>query len=232
MTRPQRKWTVAACEEADCPQLAYISWTSFENSEVNGYLRPLHLRPRNPTEQQKTDTAAKRILGGVRNPKHLMVKVVDPEHPEAIAGFAVWAFSENPDETTKVEDVPDESTRDETVDYEASKRFKTSLQANAREVMGGRRHLNLIGIATHPGYLRQGVASAILDWGIKEANKEQVPVLIESVPHARAVYLSKGFAEIGKWTLDYDDKDMQGKPTGETKTITLYMMTREPDQSR
>lgn len=162
MTRPQRKWTVAACEEADCPQLAYISWTSFENSEgrratslptsqltlawflspsVNGYLRPLHLRPRNPTEQQKTDTAAKRILGGVRNPKHLMVKVVDPEHPEAIAGFAVWAFSENPDETTKVEDVPDESTRDETVDYEASKRFKTSLQANAREVMGGRRHL-------------------------------------------------------------------------------------------
>ena len=89
---------------------------------------------------------------------------------------------------------------------------------------------NLIGIATHPNYLRQGVASALLDWGIRQANKEQVPILIESVPHARGVYTSKGFKEIGKWTLDYDAKDIEGKPTGETKTITLYMMTKEPDQ--
>lgn len=86
---------------------------------------------------------------------------------------------------------------------------------------------NLIGIATHPDYLRQGVASALLDWGIQEAQKQQVPVLIESVPHARPVYLSKGFTEKGKWTLDYEVKNLQGKPSGEKTTITLYMMIRE-----
>lgn len=88
-------------------------------------------------------------------------------------------------------------------------------------------HRNLIGIATHPNHLRKGVASALIAWGVKEAEKQNIPVLIESVPHARPLYLSNGFTENGKWTIDYEEKDAHGNQTGQKKTITLYMMIRE-----
>lgn len=81
------------------------------------------------------------MLGNVRNPKMIVMKAFDPEDPEVIAGNALWTFADYAHETEAAPDVPDESTRDTTVDYQASHHFKTSLQANAKQVMGGRRHL-------------------------------------------------------------------------------------------
>lgn len=86
---------------------------------------------------------------------------------------------------------------------------------------------NLIAIATHPDFLRKGVASELIEWGLREAERQNLPVLIESVPHAVAVYERNGLANKGKWTIDYEVKDDEGRLTGETKTLTLYMMIRE-----
>lgn len=71
------------------------------------------------------------------------MKAVSADQPDVIAGNALWAYSDA-DETTNVdtvEDLPAEATRDVSVDIVASRRFKNSLQANAKKVMGGRRHL-------------------------------------------------------------------------------------------
>ena len=86
---------------------------------------------------------------------------------------------------------------------------------------------NLIALATHPDHLRKGVASALIEWGLQEAEKQGIPVLIESVPHAVPVYERSGLTNEGKWTIDYEVKDDEGALTGESKTLTLYMMVKE-----
>lgn len=99
------------------------------------------MRPKNPTEEEKTSNAIKRILGNTRNPKLVTMKAVDPLHPAIIAGYAVWSVSDPSESPEKVEKVVDESTRDPTVDEEAAKRFKAALTENAHQIMKGRRHM-------------------------------------------------------------------------------------------
>jgi GNAT superfamily N-acetyltransferase len=82
-------------------------------------------------------------------------------------------------------------------------------------------------LATHPDYQRQGVAGALLQWGIDKAVSEKLPLLIESVPQAKQVYASKGLIHQGDFTLDYAVKDQQGKLTGETRTLVLHNMIKE-----
>lgn len=86
---------------------------------------------------------------------------------------------------------------------------------------------NLLAIATHPDHLRKGVASVLIEWGLRQAEEQGLPVLIESVPDAVPVYEHNGLTNKGIWTIDYEVKDGEGHLTGETKTLTLYIMTRE-----
>lgn len=88
----------------------------------------------------------------------------------------------------------------------------------------------MLALATHPKHLRKGVASALINWGLREADKKGLPVLIESVPHAVAVYERNGLMDTGRWTMEYEVKDEEGMVTGEIRTITLHMMTRENQQ--
>ena len=99
------------------------------------------MRPKNPTEEEKTTNAIKRILGNTRNPKLITMKAVDPKEPDTIAGYAVWTMTDPSEKPDIIEKVVDESTRDPTVDEKASKRFKASLEENAHKIMGGRKHM-------------------------------------------------------------------------------------------
>lgn len=89
-----------------------------------------------------------------------------------------------------------------------------------------RRYLNAI--ATHKDFLKRGVATALLNWGIGMAEKDDLPIVLEAVPEIAPVYARSGFKQVGRFVLDYAVKDGAGKPTGETDAIRLSIMVREP----
>lgn len=87
----------------------------------------------------------------------------------------------------------------------------------ARDEWIGRQHCWSIKVLTHPSSLlfadrqllvlttlktrepfqRNGAGSMILQWGLKEAAKEQVPAYLEAAPDAKHLYEAHGFREVG-----------------------------------
>ena len=82
-------------------------------------------------------------------------------------------------------------------------------------------------IATNPDHLRQGVASSLIAWGFEQAAKDGMPTILCAATHAVPLYLKNGLELVETLTLEYIDKDADGKPVGE-RTITLVIMTKRP----
>lgn len=52
-------------------------------------------------------------------------------------------------------------------------------------------------LAVHPAFQHRGVASIFLDWGKRQAEREGVPIGLESSQLARPLYLKNGFRRYG-----------------------------------
>ena len=52
-------------------------------------------------------------------------------------------------------------------------------------------------LAVHPDFQRRGVASMLLDWGKRQAEREGCPIGLESSELARPLYLRNGFRRFG-----------------------------------
>jgi hypothetical protein len=56
-----------------------------------------------------------------------------------------------------------------------------------------------------------GAGSAILQWGLRKAEKEDVPATVAASPMGEKLYLKNGFVYIEEWVVraedDGDDKD-------------------------
>lgn len=89
----------------------------------------------------------------------------------------------------------------------------------------------LVSLSTHRDYLRQGVASALIDWGLAQADKENLPTMLESVPDAIPVYLRKGFEVVEDFVMPYDEKNEKGEVTGTQGKVVLTVMVRQPGSS-
>ena len=61
----------------------------------------------------------------------------------------------------------------------------------------GHEQLNLMILATHPDYRRQGAGSKLLGWGIQEAKTKKVGITLFSSPMGLPLYRKNGFAEVG-----------------------------------
>lgn len=85
----------------------------------------------------------------------------------------------------------------------------------------------LIALATHKDYERQGVAAALVRWGLDQAKGAGMPALVESVPSAVPVYEKAGFKHVNEFTLDFPEEAEDGHQTGKTATIVLKVMIVE-----
>ncbi|KAJ5925002.1 hypothetical protein N7454_007641 [Penicillium verhagenii] len=81
------------------------------------------------------------------------------------------------------------------------------------------KHLDLL--ATLPGYQGRGVGSAILRWGINQADAVQARIYLEATPEGYPVYLKYGFKALEEITLDYEKMGSHGKED-------LVLMIRDP----
>ncbi|KAL2865307.1 GNAT family N-acetyltransferase [Aspergillus lucknowensis] len=71
-----------------------------------------------------------------------------------------------------------------------------------------RRRVELETIFVHPGYQRRGVASALLDWGVGEAERLGLLVYLEATEEGRPLYERFGFEVVRE--VDFDAGDFGG----------------------
>jgi GNAT superfamily N-acetyltransferase len=68
------------------------------------------------------------------------------------------------------------------------------LRAVQPEIMGTQKqYLMLNSLATHPEHQGRGAAKILLDWGLKKADKEGLPVYLNATPMGRWLYDKRGF---------------------------------------
>jgi ribosomal protein S18 acetylase RimI-like enzyme len=58
-------------------------------------------------------------------------------------------------------------------------------------------HWYLSRLAVDPAFQRRGIGGMLLDWGLRIAKEENVPVGLTSSPQGVALYRRKGFRDIG-----------------------------------
>ncbi|OJJ08584.1 hypothetical protein ASPVEDRAFT_89795 [Aspergillus versicolor CBS 583.65] len=174
--------------------------------------------PPSPESQRiLTDTRLKALAAT----QAIMFKAVD-NHTGRIVGVARWTVSAGENvENTLDEAVEEILARSIPETNEACARGFYSMAWNARrEILGiPDEEGNVVKLAprveletlfVHPEYKREGVARALLQWGIEEARRLRVVVYAE-VAEGRPVYEQAGFEAVK--TVDFDAQGFGGVGT-------------------
>lgn len=77
---------------------------------------------------------------------------------------------------------------------------------------------------TMPEHERKGAGTALIEWGIRLADSEDLPIHLLATSHGIGLYSKFGFVEIGQVTFDLARWSGEGD-------FTWYMMIREPKTS-
>ena len=85
---------------------------------------------------------------------------------------------------------------DRELDKKALKHFMNNSEYNFYKQLAQPGYLHLASIAVPPNHQHKGVGKALMQWGMKVAAEEQVPVTLESSKIGRRMYSSLGFVVI------------------------------------
>jgi len=92
--------------------------------------------------------------------------------------------------------------------------FFGGLQKKNREIMGDRPHWLLHLIMVLPEHQGKGLSTQLMNWGLKRAREDGLPIYLDATPRAKAVYERFGFKVVD--TLTFGDG-----------ILTEYMMVKD-----
>ena len=64
-------------------------------------------------------------------------------------------------------------------------------------------HWELEVLAIHPAFQRQGIGSMLLSWGMAQASRYKLPVVVAATSGGEHLYRNHGFRECGR--IDFED---------------------------
>lgn len=82
--------------------------------------------------------------------------------------------------------------------------------------------LDLTSIAVHPDYQRRGIGRTLLDWGIDQADKLQVPIYTEASKDGFKLFTSYGFEKLDHVSLIHK-AEVLGKDNDEEVPLVVKM---------
>ncbi|KAL4771050.1 acyl-CoA N-acyltransferase [Aspergillus nidulans var. acristatus] len=146
--------------------------------------------PLSPESIEKLTAA--RIRDIATMPKANMLKAVDTETGKII-GFARWVVA-------KEEEIVDQSIEDTVSNDIMHRTVPETNEASTRGLytMAARlrRRVELEKLFTHPKYQGNGVGSALLQWGLDEADRLGLMIYLEATEEGRPLYERFGFEAI------------------------------------
>jgi len=80
-------------------------------------------------------------------------------------------------------------------------------------------HWELEVLAVHPRYQRRGFGSMLLFWGMVQASRHQLPLVVAATHNGERLYKKHGFEECGR--VDFEDNE-----------FSWAAMVRYPDQAQ
>ena len=83
----------------------------------------------------------------------------------------------------------------------------------------------------HPRYRRQGIAKMLTQWGTDLADERGFQAVVVSVPFARPVYESLGFALVQEINIDFSRPNLSSKwKEWQDEDMRAFLLVRPPLQ--
>ncbi|KAF2137611.1 uncharacterized protein K452DRAFT_291428 [Aplosporella prunicola CBS 121167] len=180
---------------ADYEEMIACGRSAFMNDALRLVLWPPHLAdPENPNAEQewRLDRLRRVVEKGA-----VYRKIVDKENGNRIAGFAGWA---PPHETEEEKDIYSKMPLPKSLNKEALD-VVTKYMHDAKEKFMGKGNNNfwyLFSICVSPDYQRKGIGAILMQWGMDQADKDGLPIYLESTPAGYSLYKKMGLETIGE----------------------------------
>lgn len=85
----------------------------------------------------------------------------------------------------------------------------------------GEQQKSLRQMATHPDHWKQGAATMLLKWGLREAEEQNVPITMFASPMGKQLYQHYGFKELARAYVNVE---------GEKEFLNVSCMAWEPEK--
>lgn len=195
-------------EEADFPAQREICWLAFKD-DLMGLMYP------NGYTQAAREFDEEQRLRDLREDpeKYKCMKVIDTDLPSdpvtgQMVGIAVWKFylhdrteEEMEEESKKMQErgfPPDSNEK-------LLEKFFGEISEYKKKNLGGRAHILLNIIATHPDHHRRGVGALHMKWGNQHADAKGLPCYLEASPKGKGLYEKSGYEVVSGFPFDARD---------------------------
>lgn len=187
---------VLPVERSDLARCSEIMHLAFDGDPVMSSLYPPHLAQPYSKEERFRIRGKGMEKQHFNNPGKVMLKAVDRESRE-ILGVAIWAKPGTPIKlpTEEEEEKGEDDEKDLEFYPQAGFNMAMAMSTKRREVFKDQPHWYLSFLFIDPKAQGKGVGSALLSWGLEQADKANppLPVVLESSPVGRPIYEKKGF---------------------------------------
>ncbi|KAL0943573.1 GNAT family [Colletotrichum truncatum] len=209
--------TMRPATTGDGPALAAVYLSAFSDNPVAKTCFP----PDSPECRQLLSEMFAEEVSDARS--HVFV-ITDPDYkqdPDLVIAWAKWVRPAR-DGEANVPPPPPQDFWPVQGNPEFANRFFGTLARRHAAIMGDVRHWYLELVVSRKDHQGKGAATPLLRWGCGRAEEEGVPIFLESMPKAKAVYEKYGFQ-----TVDYLEFQV---PSGET--ISQDFMLRKGKNSK
>lgn len=120
---------------------------------------------------------------------------VDSENPIAFASWHIYEHERTLDQVEASCVIPDMLPER---NKGACVKFWSQSFENIKQYIGGRPHMYLEMLATHPNHQRRGAGSLLMQWAVDKADELGLDAFIEASPAGRHLYSRYGFETISE----------------------------------
>ncbi|KAJ5172058.1 hypothetical protein N7492_004651 [Penicillium capsulatum] len=203
-------YQIEYASETDAPGLGKTNALAFAGGSVFNNVFP------GSSSSALMTHKARYAMKHLADPTTHVLKVIDPPTGE-IVGYGRWHI---PTALTGTS-VPALSTQGQAAAQDplhcAPRPMNEALFAAFRDMLksGRARHttekdMMLDLLATHPDYQGRGVGTALLRWGMDQADAWQVRIYLESTPKGYPMYTKHGWRPVEEVTIDFSQNGGEG----------------------
>ncbi|KAH9860352.1 hypothetical protein J1614_011683 [Plenodomus biglobosus] len=206
-----------SCTESDLADFARIMKSAF-NSLGPGIMQ---LLTPNPLPADYMEKSTNKHVKSFREEKDVTyLKIIDTDLDGKMIAGAKWRINKNERTEEQIQSMLPVPGKDEE-GRPAAQEFMWFLNRARKEYMGTKPFYFLHILVTDPEHHRRGAGSMLLNWGLEQADKDNLPAFLESSLLARPLYASLGFTVRHEEVFDLQKYGLEG-------TDITTIMIRDP----